>query len=230
MAAVPEDTVVKPGNTRVRVAIADDHPVVRDGLALLMELLPDIDMVGVAATGWEIVALADARPIDVVLMDLRMPGLGGVEAIRRIRPKHPETQIVVLTTYADDGDEIAAAFDAGALSYLTKDAGRQEIHQAVTAAARGEGIVSPRIQERLRQRAARPGVPEFPDGLTAREIDVLRLIAGGRSNQEIMAELRIGEATIKTHINRILAKTDCRDRAQAVRYAYQHGLASIAQP
>ncbi|MEC3977431.1 response regulator transcription factor [Amycolatopsis sp. H20-H5] len=213
----------------LRVAIADDHPVVRDGLALLMDLLPDVEVAGVAATGAEIVALADAQRLDVVLMDLRMPQLSGVEAIKRIRARHPETQIVVLTTYADD-EEIAEAFRAGAVSYLTKDADRKDIHQAVTAAARGQGLISPQIREHLGRTAEQPGpaADEAPDGLTPREVEVLRLIAAGRSNGEIIELLHISEATIKTHINRVFTKTRVRDRAQAVRYAYRHGLASFS--
>ncbi|MCE7011051.1 response regulator transcription factor [Kibdelosporangium philippinense] len=200
----------------VRVAIADDHPVVRDGLGLLMDMLPDVELVGVAATGLEIVALADAREIDVILMDLRMPKLGGVEAIRKIRARHPDIKVVVLTTYADDVAEIADAYEAGAVDILTKDADRKDIHAAVVAAFKG--LVSPRIVRRRENRA--------PDGLTAREVDVLRLIAAGKSNSEIIAQLGVSEATIKTHINRIFAKTESEHRAQAVRYAYRHGLAS----
>jgi DNA-binding NarL/FixJ family response regulator len=162
----------------------------------------------------------------VILMDLRMPKLGGVEATRQIRAKHPQTQVVVLTTYADDEDEIADAFQAGAVSILTKDSDRKDIQQAIAAAARGQGLISPQIKEHLRNREAKPS-SQPPDGLTAREVDVLRLIAAGKSNAEIIAQLGISEATIKTHINRIFSKTRSRDRAQAVRYAYRHGLASL---
>jgi DNA-binding NarL/FixJ family response regulator len=212
----------------VSVAIADDHPVVRDGLALLLGLLPDIEVRGVAASGAEIIAIADVQELDVILMDLRMPHVGGVDAITAIRARHARTQIVVLTTYAED-EEIAQAFRAGAVGYLTKDASRREIHEAIAAAAAGRGLVTPRIRAHLTRIAARPSAdPEGDlDGLTRREVEVLRLIARGRSNSEIIEQLHIGEATIKTHINRIFAKTGVRDRAQAVRYAYRKGLASI---
>jgi DNA-binding NarL/FixJ family response regulator len=232
MASVYQDTAVKgTSEATLRVAIADDHPVVRDGLALLLGLLPDIEVVGVAASGDEIVALADQHHLDVVLMDLRMPQLSGVEAIKRIRTGHPGTQIVVLTTYADDA-EIAETFQAGAVGYLTKDSARTDIHQAITAAARGEAFVSPQIRKHLdrRSKRARSAPVEAPDGLTPREVDVLKLIATGKSNREIIALLHVSEATIKTHINRIFAKTRVRDRAQAVRYAYRHGLASFDDP
>jgi DNA-binding NarL/FixJ family response regulator len=217
-----------PSTSAVSVAIADDHPVVRDGLALLLGLLPDIEVRGVAASGAEIIAIADVQELDVILMDLRMPHLGGVEAITRIRARHPRTQIVVLTTYAED-EEIAEAFRAGAVGYLTKDANRSDIHEAITAAAAGRGLVSPHVQAHLTRIAARPTVVSEgdADGLTRREVEVLRLIAMGRSNSEIIEQLHISEATIKTHINRIFAKTRVRDRAQAVRYAYRKGLASI---
>jgi DNA-binding NarL/FixJ family response regulator len=217
-----------PSTSAVSVAIADDHPVVRDGLALLLGLLPDIEVRGVAASGAEIIAIADVQELDVILMDLRMPHLGGVEAITRIRARHPRTQIVVLTTYAED-EEIAEAFRAGAVGYLTKDANRSDIHEAITAAAAGRGLVSPHVQAHLTRIAARPTVVSEgdADGLTRREVEVLRLIAMGRSNREIIEQLHISEATIKTHINRIFAKTRVRDRAQAVRYAYRKGLASI---
>jgi DNA-binding NarL/FixJ family response regulator len=212
----------------IRVVVADDQTAVREGLALLLDLLDDVTVVGSAADGEEALRLvAEHRP-DVVLMDLRMPRLDGVTATGRIREAHPETQVVVLTTYAEDAD-ILAALRAGARGYLTKDAGRVQIAQAVRGAAAGQSVLDPHVQQRLLAAAQGGGAPQqtggLPDGLTAREGDVLRLIAAGRSNREIAGELYVSEATVKSHINRLFAKTGVRDRAQAVQYAYQHGLA-----
>jgi DNA-binding NarL/FixJ family response regulator len=158
-----------------------------------------------------------------------MPGGGGVEATRRIRASHPQTQVVVLTTYSDD-DSIISALQAGALGYLTKDATRAEIGRAVLAAAAGQAVLDPEVQQRLLSAAVRApavlsGGQEEEDELTPRESEVLRLIAAGRSNREIARALFVSEATVKTHVNRIFAKTGSRDRAQAVRYAYTHGYA-----
>lgn len=207
--------------------MADDQTVVREGLITLLETMSGIEVVGAAANGDEAIALvADLSP-DVVLMDLRMPRVDGVEATKRIRTDHPDTQVVVLTTYADD-ESILGALRAGAIGYLTKDAGREHIGRALEAAASGQAVLDPAVQARLVDvaslpRAAADGGP-LPDGLTEREAEVLRLIAAGRSNSEIAAQLFVSEATIKTHVNRIFAKTGSRDRAQAVAYAHRHGL------
>lgn len=221
--------VTDAGKQPVTVIVADDHPVVRDGLGVLLGLWPDVKLVGKAATGTSVVDIALAARPRVVVMDLRMPGIGGVEATRRIKAAAPEVGILVLTTYGDE-DEVVAAFEAGATGLLTKDASHTEIREAVMAVARGERVISPaaaRTLESAERRAAEnPGESRAPDGLTARECDVLRLIAAGRSNAEIVATLHVSEATVKTHINRIFAKTRVRDRAQAVRYAYLHGFAS----
>lgn len=216
--------------TKIRVVVADDQTAVREGLVLLLGLLDDVEIVGSAADGEEAVALVAANPVDVVLMDLRMPRLDGVSATRRIRAEHPHTQVVVLTTYAEDGD-ILTALGAGALGYLTKDAGRGQIAAAVRAAAGGQAVLDPAVQQRLLAAASAGGVSsralgaDAPDGLTPREVDVLRLIAGGLSNREIAKQLFLTEATVKSHINRLFAKTGVRDRAQAVQYAYRHRLA-----
>ncbi|GAA5181676.1 response regulator transcription factor [Rugosimonospora acidiphila] len=210
----------------IRVVVADDQTAVREGLALLLDLLDDVTVVGAAADGEEAIALVNERGADVVLMDLRMPRCDGPTATARIRAEHPETQIVVLTTYAEDAD-ILAALRAGALGYLTKDAGRAQIAAAVRAAAGGQSVLDPQVQQRLLAAASGAGPAAegaLPDGLTAREGDVLRLIAGGLSNREIAAKLFVSEATVKSHINRLFAKTGVRDRAQAVQYAYRHGL------
>ncbi len=210
--------------TGIRVIVADDQTAVREGLVLLLDLLDDITVVGAAADGDEAVRLVVEQGADVVLMDLRMPRCDGVAATRRIRAEHPQTQVVVLTTYAEDAD-ILAALQAGALGYLTKDAGRAQIAQAVRAAAGGQSVLDPQVRERLL--AAATGIPAavpLPDGLTTREVEVLGLIAAGLSNREIAQRLFVSEATVKSHINRLFAKTGVRDRAQAVQYAYRHGL------
>jgi DNA-binding NarL/FixJ family response regulator len=217
----------------VRVLVADDQKVVREGIVMLLGLLPGLEVVGAAADGEEAVALAAEQRPDVVLMDLRMPRCDGVEATRRIRAAHPETEVVVLTTYADD-DSLFPALEAGARGYLTKDAGAEEIARAIADVRDGAAGLSPRIQARLIERlavprAAAPAVPAaqgstLPDGLTVREAEVLGLIAEGLSNAEIAARLFVSMATVKTHINNLFAKTGVRDRAQAVGYAYRHGL------
>ncbi|MFF5900046.1 response regulator [Streptomyces argenteolus] len=214
-----------------RVVVADDQAVVREGIVMLLGLLPGIEVVGAARDGDEAVALvADMAP-DVVLMDLRMPRCDGVEATRRIRKDHPGTQVVILTTFADD-DSLFTALQAGARGYLTKDARGEEIAQAVQAVVSGEAGLSPKVQRRLLERvtaqAAQRGAPaptELPDGLTPREAEVLVLIAEGLSNTEIARTLHISRATVKTHINNLFAKTGARDRTGAVRYAYGRGLA-----
>ena len=208
----------------MRVVVVDDQTVVREGLVTLLGTMPGIEVVGSAADGEEAVSLvADLAP-EVVLMDLRMPRVDGVEATKRIRAEHPETQVVVLTTYADD-ESIVGALRAGA---FTKDAGRNHIGRALEAAAPGQAILDPAVQARLVDVATLPGTGSkqgpLPDGLTEREAEVLRLIAAGRSNAEISRELFVSEATVKTHVNRIFAKTGSRDRSQAIAYAHLRGL------
>jgi DNA-binding NarL/FixJ family response regulator len=211
----------------VTVVVADDQAAVREGLVLLLGTLPGITVVGQAEDGAAAVETVAATGPQVVLMDLNMPRLDGVEATRRIRADHPHTQVVVLTTYSDD-ESIIGALQAGALGYLTKDATRAEIGRAVLAAAAGQAVLDPAVQQRLLLAAARAPAPQpdqdhDPDELTPRESDVLRLIAEGKSNREIARALYVSEATVKTHVNRIFAKTGSRDRTQAVRYAYTHG-------
>jgi DNA-binding NarL/FixJ family response regulator len=209
----------------VRVVVVDDQSAVREGLALLIEALPGITVVGQAPDGLVAAEVVAETTPDVVLMDLAMPRCDGVTATRRIRDDHPGTQVVVLSTYADE-DSILRALDAGALGYLTKSATRDEIGRAVHAAAAGQAVLDSEVQRRLVAAAIKapaPPEPESPDELTARETDVLRLLAAGRTNREIARALFVGEATVKTHINRIYAKTASRDRAQAIRYAYTHG-------
>ncbi len=226
----------------IRVLIADDQPVVRDGLAMLLGLIDDVEVVATAADGIEAVELAFSQRPDIVLMDLRMPRIEGAEATRRILATLPQTRVLVLTTYADD-DFLFPALQAGARGYLTKDATAEEIEQAIRALVAGRTHLDPAVQERLVAAVVAPGPTgapgpanpaaqpapqsssELPDELTLREVEVLKLIAAGPSNREIAAELVLSGATVKTHVNRIFSKTGARDRAQAVRYAYQHGLA-----
>ncbi|MFF2547481.1 response regulator [Kitasatospora sp. NPDC058063] len=229
------------GAGAIRVVVADDQTVVREGIVMLLGLLPGIEVVGAAGDGEEAVALVERHHPDVVLMDLRMPRCDGVEATRRIRAAHPETEVVVLTTYADD-DSLFPALRAGARGYLTKDAGAEEIARAVADVRSGAAGLSPQIQLRLLERLSeKPGDPgpaagrpgsrsgELPDGLTVREAEVLALIAEGLSNAEIAQRLFVSQATVKTHINNLFAKTAVRDRAQAVAYAFRHGITGTQQ-
>ena len=211
----------------MRVIVVDDQTVVREGLVTSLETMQGIEVVGSASDGEEAVELVAAVSPEVVLMDLRMPRVDGVEATRRIRAEHPETQVVVLTTYSDD-ESIVGALRAGAIGYLTKDAGRDHIRRALEAAASGQAVLDPEVQTRLVEVATLPGTESrsgpLPDGLTEREAEVLRLIAAGRSNAEIARDLFVSEATVKTHVNRIFAKTGSRDRPQAIAYAHRRGL------
>jgi len=212
----------------VRVLVVDDQALVREGLMTLLETAAEIQPVAAAADGEEAVALAARHRPDVVLMDLRMPKLDGVQATRQILAARPETEIVVLTTHADEAS-ILDALRAGARGYLTKDAGLAEISRAVHAAANHQALLDPVVQSRLLEAAsvtARPArPPALPDELTPREGEVLALIARGLSNREIADALVVSEATVKTHINHVFSKIGARDRAQAVHYAYTHGLA-----
>jgi DNA-binding NarL/FixJ family response regulator len=215
----------------IRVVVADDQRVVRDGLTMLVGLIDGIEVVGAAVDGVEALELAGRERPDVVLMDLRMPRMDGAEATRRIREAVPATHILVLTTYADD-ESLFPALRAGARGYLTKDASAEEIEQAIRALAAGRTHLDPAVQERLLNVVletadpAAPGEVALPDDLTPREAEVLQLIAAGLSNAEIADRLVVSAATVKTHINRIFYKTGARDRAQAVRYAFEHGLAA----
>ncbi len=214
----------------IRVLIADDQTVVREGLATLLAATDGVEVVGGARDGEEAVSMAALRRPDVVLMDLRMPRCDGVEATRRLTAEQPEVRVVVLTTYADDSS-VFAALQAGARGYLTKDAGAAEIAQAIRTVHAGDALLDPSVQRRLLESLRAPAATvapappgPLPDGLTQREAEVLGLIAEGLSNQEIAARLHVSETTVKTHINNLFSKTGVRDRAQAVGYAYGHGL------
>jgi len=213
----------------IRVLIADDQRVVRDGLTMLVGLIAGVEVVGTASDGIEAVERAESERPDVVLMDLRMPELDGAEATRRIRASLADTQVLVLTTYADD-EPLFPALQAGARGYLTKDASAEEIEAAIKAVVGGRTHLDPAVQQRLvtaalqTQHVTRNERDVLPDDLTPREAEVLKLIAAGLTNAEIAATLVVSNATVKTHINRIFPKTGAHDRAQAVRYAYQHGI------
>ena len=216
-------------NTAIRVLVADDQRVVREGLATLLGLLAGVEVVGTAADGDQALALAIRLRPDVVLMDLRMPHCDGVEATRRLREHDAGINVLVLTTYADDRSVIDA-LRAGARGYLTKDAGSGQIRDALERVTSGQAAIDPAVQHHLLHAITSPSatpadrVPNFPDGLTHREAEVLTLIAQGLSNTEIAGRLVVSETTVKSHINHLFAKTGVRDRAQAVAYAYRHGL------
>jgi DNA-binding NarL/FixJ family response regulator len=214
----------------IRVVIADDQRVVREGLTMLVGLIEGVEVVGTACNGAEAVEVAGRERPDVVLMDLRMPEMEGTEATRRILQMRSDAQVLVLTTYADD-ESLFPALQAGARGYLTKDASAEEIERAIRALVAGETHLDAQVQQRLvaaaidSQPASAADAEAVPDDLTPREVEVLKLIAAGLSNSEIADTLVVSGATVKTHVNRIFFKTGARDRAQAVRYAYRHGLA-----
>jgi DNA-binding NarL/FixJ family response regulator len=218
-----------PAGARLRLVIADDQASVRQGLVLLLDAVPDIEVVGAAADGGQALDLVAEHHPDAILLDLHMPVLDGIGAIRRLTAEHPEVAIVVLTTYADDAS-VLDALRAGARSYLTKDADHADIAQALHAAVGGLTVFDPRVHATLLAATAASGPPEptpsapLPDGLTQREAEILGMIARGMTNPEIAAQLFLSNHTVKTHISRIFAKTGSRDRAAAIGYAHHHNI------
>lgn len=206
--------------TPIRLLIADDQTTIRDALAVMLDLDPDIAVVGTAANGEEAVSAVDEHAPDVVLMDLHMPIMGGIEATGRLRAAQPGLPVVVLTTFEDD-ESVLAALRAGARGYLTKEANRARITQAVRSAHAGHSVIDPDVQSRLLNLATRTPAPEPNSAvpLTAREREILDLIGEGLRNGEIARRLYISEATVKTHINNLFAKADLHSRADAVRFA-----------
>jgi DNA-binding NarL/FixJ family response regulator len=215
----------------LRIVVADDQATIREGLVLMLGLLPDIDVVGAATNGQEAIDLVEQHRPDAILLDLHMPVLDGIETARRLTAEHPDVAIVILTTYADDSS-VLAALRAGARSFLTKDADRADIAHALRSAATGLSVLDHNVQAALVAAVGTPPtipgidvvpLPEvLPDGLTRREAEILAMIARGMSNPDIASELFVSAHTVKSHINRIFAKTGSPDRAAAVQYARDH--------
>ena len=218
---MPEGERPQPGPGRIRLLIVDDHPVVRDGLRGILEGSPDFEVVGEAANGAEAVTRARALRPDVVLMDLRMPDVDGVTAIKRLAELGVEARVLVLTTYDTDAD-VVPAIEAGATGYLLKDSPRSDLLRAVRAAVHGEAVLSPSVATRLLGQVRGQG--RAPEPLSARELDVLALIARGCSNRDAAVRLFISEATVKTHLLHIYAKLGVNDRAAAVAVGFERGL------
>jgi NarL family two-component system response regulator LiaR len=206
----------------VRVLLVDDHPVVRQGLRALLSTQDGIEVVGEADDGEAAVAAAERLSPDVVLMDVVMPGMDGVEALRRIGERRPQTRVVMLTSYADERRAMEAV-DAGASGFLLKDASPRDVAAAIRAAHRGEAVLHPSVAAKLLAERRRP--PAAHADLTARELEVLRLIARGLQNKQIAAQLHVSEKTVKTHVSAILRKLDVADRTQAAMYAVRERLA-----
>lgn len=204
---------------RIRLLIADDHPVVRGGLQGMLAAEPDFEVVGEAETGAQAVEMTERLGPDVVLMDLRMPEMDGVSAIKRIREIRPATRALVLTTYDSDAD-ILPAIEAGATGYLLKDAPREDLFRAIRAAARGESVLAPAVAARLMGRMRARG----EEALSAREIEVLALVARGHNNKAIGRDLHVSEATVKTHLLHIFGKLGVDDRTAAVTVALERGI------
>ena len=221
----------------IRVLVADDQAVVRQGVVLLLSTSADIEVAGEASDGQEALRLAlDLKP-DVALVDLRMPGLDGAQVTERIVTAGAGTRVLILTTYADD-DAVLPALRAGAVGYLTKDVTGESLLAAVRDVAAGRTVLDPAVQQRLIElvvadpAAPGPGAPAAPsadvEGLTRREADVVRLVAQGLNNRQVAKEMFVSEATVKTHLNHILAKLAMQDRAALIAWAWRHGLAGSA--
>jgi DNA-binding NarL/FixJ family response regulator len=212
----------------IRVVIADDQALVRAGFRMILDSENDIEIVAEAGDGREAIDLCDRYTVDVVLMDIRMPEMDGIEATRRLQERAAATRVLMLTTF-DLNEYVYEALRAGASGFLLKDAPPDQLVSAIRVVANGEALLAPSITKRVieeytRRPPPRDGFPPELSELTAREVDVLRLIARGCSNAEIAKELFLGETTVKTHVARILQKLELRDRIQAVIYAYETGL------
>jgi NarL family two-component system response regulator LiaR len=221
----------------IQVLLVDDHAIVRDGIRSLLKTQPDIEVVGEANNGQDAVSMAESLQPDLVLMDLVMPGMDGIEAIRRIVDGQPESRILVLTSFSAE-DKVFPAIKAGAMGYLLKDCDSEELVRAIHQVFRGESSIHPKIARMLLQEMTAPlgeGAGEPPprpdlpavDPLTVRELEVLKLVARGRSNREIADELVVAEGTIRTHVSNILSKLHLASRTQATLYALREGLTSL---
>jgi NarL family two-component system response regulator LiaR len=214
-------------STPIRVFVSEDHAIVRKGICALLTLEPGIEVVGEASNGWEAVRGIEGSRPDVILMDLVMPEMDGIEAIQQVMADRPEARILVLTSFATD-DKVFPAIKAGALGYLLKDSEPREVVDAIRQVHRGESSLHPRIARKLMQELSRP--PEQPpttEPLTGREIEVLRLVAQGKNNRDIAEELTITEGTVRVHVSSILGKLHLASRTQATLYALREGLASL---
>ena len=209
---------------KIRVLIADDHPVVRQGLRTFLELQDDIEIVAEATDGGDAVAKVRELKPDVVLMDLVMPQLDGIEAIRQVREVSPASKVIVLTSF-DDREKVYLSVKAGAAGYLLKDADPQELAEAIRTVQRGDALLNPSIAAKLMQEVAEGGPRAAGETLTARELEVLRHLARGMSNKEIAGALVLSEKTVKTHVSNILGKLQLADRTQAALFAVREGLA-----
>ncbi|WP_262316310.1 response regulator [Lacticaseibacillus parakribbianus] len=212
----------------IKVLIVDDHEMVRLGISTYLGVLPDLEVIGEATDGREGLTMAlDLRP-DVILMDLVMPNMDGIEATQKILAAWPEARIIILTSFIDD-EKVYPAIEAGAASYILKTATAEEIANAIRQTAQGESVLEPQVTTKMMNRLTQKQKPELYDDLTNREREVLMLIAKGKSNQEIATELFITLKTVKTHVSNILAKLEVEDRTQAAIYAFQHGLVQKEQ-
>ena len=221
--------MIEPTQTPIRILIADDHAVVREGLRALIEAKPDMELVGEAEDGVEAVLMARTLKPDVILLDLLMPRMDGIEAIGEIKQENPHARILILTSFAAD-DKVFPAIKAGALGYLLKDSSSQALIQAIREVYQGESSLHPTIARKLIREILRPSTAAPAENLlTEREVAVLKLIAGGLSNQEIAETLVISERTVSSHVSNILEKLHLANRTQAALYALREGLASLGQ-
>jgi NarL family two-component system response regulator LiaR len=215
---------------KIRVFITDDHSIIRKGVAAMLDVIPDIEVIGEAENGREAVERVAALQPDVVLMDLVMPEMDGIEAIQQINQQQPGVRILVLTTFAGE-DKIFPAIKAGALGYHLKDSGAKELVSAIRQVFRGESSLHPTIARKVLQELARPAEAEpTEDPLTQREVEVLKLVAQGLGNDEIADKLVISAATVRTHVSNIMGKLHLASRTQAALYALREGLASLDDP
>jgi two-component system, NarL family, response regulator LiaR len=214
-------------NSSIRVLLVDDHVIVREGLRTLLSEEPGIEVVGEAGDGGESVRLAAALRPDVILMDLVMPGMDGIQAMQDIRAISPSSRVLVLTSFGDD-QRVRDAIQAGAIGYLLKDVLKTDLRQAIRAAAQGQPTLHPEAQRLLMRHMTMPATHSPLNDLTPRERDVLQLIVRGQSNKEIAATLRVTEGTVKGHVSAILGKLSVADRTQAALYAVRHGYTAEA--